>query len=189
MKAAGCSRHPNRCKNNRILAHWNSTSRSYSRPANYSPAACATRITHPARRQVRTEDGRAILAHVTGDGAGSMAPGRVGTHGHQLLRRWVLDCDIRGSGQELACGGRGMATGDLPRHRTFAAHARVERASASDFGTTADHPVHRGAACATVKPLAATLASIAEYYAGHAGRSDTVAMWASWPSNPVHGGL
>ena len=38
-------RHPNRCENNRILAHLNFTSRYCSRPANYSPAACGTRIT------------------------------------------------------------------------------------------------------------------------------------------------
>ena len=53
MKAAGCSRHPNRCENNIILAHQNSTSRSCSRPANYSPAACGTRITIPSSASAR----------------------------------------------------------------------------------------------------------------------------------------
>ena len=64
MKAAGCYGHPNRCENNRILAHRNCINRSCSRPANYSPAACGTRITIPSSFEGEGRRGR------RGDSAG-----------------------------------------------------------------------------------------------------------------------
>ena len=175
MNAAGCSRHPNQCEINRILAHRTCTSRSCSRPANYSPAACATRITiHSSASALRT---------ACGPGAR-----RRRRRGRIPLVEWartansycsiVLDCDSRES-QELACAVE-AGYGYLPRPNVAA-----QRASSGHLhlGWNLRTPVHRGAA-SRPRPLAA-LGRIAEYYAVTL-RSDRgyVGVLAY---NPVHG--
>ena len=164
VKAAGCSRHPNRCENNRILAHRTCTSRSCSRPANYSPAACETRITIPSSASAL----RTAWEHPLVEWA------RTATSYCSL----VLDCDSRES-QELACAVE-AGYGDLPRpnvasQRSTSGHLHL--------GWNLRTPVHRGAA-SRPRPLAA-LGHIAEYYAVTL-RSDRgyVGVLAY---NPVHG--
>ena len=80
---------------------------------------------------------RAVLAHVAGDGVGA-SPGRVGTHGHQLLR---ARSRLRFEGEsELACAVE-AGYGDLPRPNVAA-----QRATSGHLhlGWNLRTPVHRG---------------------------------------------
>ena len=175
VKAGGVSKTPNRCENNRILAHRNSTNRSCSRPANYSPAGCGTRITihsSASARRTACDPGRTSPATAWEHPLVEWA--RTATSYCSL----VLDCDSRES-QELACAVE-AGYGDLPRPNVAS-----QRATSGHLhlGWNLRTPVHRGAA-SRPRPLAA-LGRIAEYYTVTL-RSDRgyVGVLAY---NPVHG--
>ena len=154
VKAAGCSRHPNRCENNRILAHRNCTSRSCSRPANYSPAACGTRITipssamaweHPLVGHARpTATARSSSTAIRGRVKNSRVRSRRAT---AICRAQMLRRSVRRRGICISAGTCG--------HPCTAARRR-------DRG----HSRHSAGSRSTTR-----------------SRSDrTVAMWASWPT-------
>ena len=123
---------------------------------------------------VRTEGRRAVLAHVAGDGVGAF-PGRVGTHGQQLLLdRPRLRFERESRARVCGRGGLRRST-DGPTLRRSA-----RRRGICIWAGTCGHPC----TAARRRDRGHSRHSAASRSTTRSRSARIVAMWASWPTTP-----